>query len=83
MKHVTLEEAKADLAALIEAALQGETVLIEEEGRPLIEVRPAVDTSKRLGFMADIAATLGPQTPIKQVGRKEIAEMFEIDEKDL
>lgn len=82
MKHVSLEEAKVDLASLVEAATRGEPFVIEDDGRPLVEVRaaPAVDTSKRIGFLTDL---YGPQTPIKEVGRKEVAEMFGLDEADL
>lgn len=86
MKHVTLEEAQADLARLVEAAAKGEPFVIEAGGRPLVEVRAApehpgaVDPSKRIGFMVDVAARIGPVAPIKEVGREEIAEMFGLND---
>ncbi|NBC33203.1 MAG: type II toxin-antitoxin system prevent-host-death family antitoxin [Alphaproteobacteria bacterium] len=45
---VSLEDAKADLADLIDRAARGETVMIEIEGKPVARLVPLPDATKKV-----------------------------------
>ena len=46
MLKVTLREAKANLAKLIEKARSGEEVIITEKGKPLVKLTSVLETLK-------------------------------------
>jgi len=52
-KHVTIDEAEAELSALIEAALAGEEIVIAKSGKPLVKLTPVVEKPKEplLGYL--------------------------------
>ncbi len=51
MRHVGVREAKTDLSKLIEAALNGEDVVITNRGKPSVRLVPEVSTAaKNRGF---------------------------------
>ncbi|MCW1840540.1 type II toxin-antitoxin system Phd/YefM family antitoxin [Prosthecomicrobium hirschii] len=58
MKHVTLAEARADLAALIEAAHAGDEVVIEDHGKPLARLVAIAADPKDI---AAVSATAAPE----------------------
>lgn len=57
MPTVNIHEAKTHLSRLIEAAANGETVVIAKAGKPLVKLTaldaPVGRGKRRLGFMAD------------------------------
>jgi prevent-host-death family protein len=52
MRRVSLKEAQADLAGLVNEALAGEEVVISREGRPLVRLMPvaAVRSERKFGM---------------------------------
>lgn len=43
---IAISEAKAELSALVNAALAGEQVILTKHGRPVAEIRPLTNTKK-------------------------------------
>lgn len=78
MNTVSIDQAKADLAQLVERAAQGESFVIAKAGRPMVKVVPAdvagINTVRRMGFMAGEFTT---PDDFDRMGEDEIAEMFD------
>ncbi|MFL5256493.1 MAG: type II toxin-antitoxin system Phd/YefM family antitoxin [Rhodopila sp.] len=55
MRTVNIHEAKTHFSRLVEAAANGETVVIARAGKPLAKLtaldQPAAGTRRRIGFM--------------------------------
>ena len=55
MRQINIHEAKTHLSRLVEAAAKGEGFIIAKAGKPMVKVvaieTPAVDVSKRIGFL--------------------------------
>jgi prevent-host-death family protein len=81
MKTYNIHEAKTHLSRLIERAAGGEPFVIAKAGKPLVKVVPLGAAEKpkprRLGFLA---GQIKVPADFDEMGAKEIAEMFGIDE---
>ena len=77
MNTVSIDQAKADLARLVERAAQGESFIIAAAGKPMVKVIPltvaAPHPVRRIGFMAGEFTT---PDDFDRMGEDEIAEMF-------
>ena len=77
MDTVSIEQAKLDLARLVERAAQGESFVIAKAGKPMAKVVPleTIDTTpvKRSGFMV---GQMTVPDDFDEMGRDEIAAMF-------
>lgn len=77
MAQVNIHEAKTHLSRLIDAVLQGETVIIARAGKPLVKVVPvdAPDsaTQRRIGFMQ---GSFEVPADFDRMGQFEIDQMF-------
>jgi prevent-host-death family protein len=55
VRKVNIHEAKTHLSRLVEEAARGDAFVIAKAGKPMVKVvpfePPAVDTSKRFGFL--------------------------------
>lgn len=75
MKNIDIEEANADLLALIEQVTQGEPCLITKDGKPIANLSSYTDTPKRkrIGMLQGVYTVPDDiDTPFA----KEIEEMF-------
>jgi prevent-host-death family protein len=70
MKNATVQEAKAVLLELIESALQGEDVVISQEGKPLVRLVP-------------YEAELKPRIPGAWEGQVWIADDFDDESEEI
>ena len=81
MPQVNIHEAKTHLSRLIDAALNGETVIIARSGKPVVKVvpvdAPEANARQRLGFMR---GAFGVPADFDQMGRAEIERMFGVGE---
>jgi prevent-host-death family protein len=77
MNTVSIDQAKADLARLVERAAQGESFIIAEAGKPMVKVVPldTIDATplKRVGFMV---GQMTVPDDFDEMGRDEIEAMF-------
>ncbi|HEX4651675.1 MAG TPA: type II toxin-antitoxin system prevent-host-death family antitoxin [Granulicella sp.] len=82
MKTVDIHEAKAHLAQLVESAAQGESFVIADAGKPLVQVtaiEPQVtrlSAAKRIGFLE---GQFKIPEDFDEMGREEIQRLFEGD----
>jgi len=77
MQQVTIHEAKANLSTLIAKAVNGESFVIAESGKPMVTVTayaPPPDPAKRLGFLK---GNLEIPANFDSMGSEEIQTMFE------
>jgi prevent-host-death family protein len=81
MKTVNIHDAKTNLSKLVNQAVEsGEAFVIAKDGKPMVKVvalEPADRPKRRIGFLKgryDLPADF------KDIGRDEIAAMFEGDE---
>ena len=74
---VNMHEAKTHLSRLVERAVEGETVIIAQAGKPLVKLvpidQPVVDTSKRFN---NLRGQLTIPEDFKGFMKDEIEEMF-------
>lgn len=56
---IAINEAKAKLSALINAALSGEQVVLTKHGRPVAEIRPLAATKKPAEKLSAIQKIVG------------------------
>lgn len=80
MRTVNMQEAKAHLSRLVQAAVDGEPFIIAQAGKPLVKVVP-VDTPEpaeagRTGFMGGEAAV---PPDFDRMGSTEIEALFDGD----
>lgn len=77
MGTFTIEEAKSQLAELVERAMNGEPLIIAEAGRPLVKIVPfepqTTRSGVRLGFMA---GEFTVPDDFNRMGAREIENMF-------
>ena len=78
MRVVNMQEAKAHLSRLVQAAVDGEPFVIARAGRPLVKVVP-INTpepaeARRTGFMAD---EISVPPNFDGMGSTEIEAMFD------
>ncbi len=78
MRTVTIEEAKDQLAKLVDEVAEGEEIIISIAGKPTVKVVPYNPPKKprRLGGMEGMAV-VARDLDIKSIARDEIIEMFE------
>ncbi len=78
MRTVTIQEAKDQLATIIDEAVEGKEIVISKDGKPAVKVIPINPPKKprRLGAMKDLAV-VARDLDIKSIDRDEIVEMFE------
>lgn len=81
MKTVNIQEAKAHLSRLIEAALNGEPFIIAKAGKPLVKVEaleaPEPAVPDRLGFLE---SEFEIPHDFDTMGDKVILEQFRLDQ---
>lgn len=81
MQTVNIHKAKTNLSKLVELAVKGEPFIIAKAGKPMVVVTaiepPAVDTSKRFGFMEGQFTT---PDDFDRWAEDEILEMFGVAE---
>jgi prevent-host-death family protein len=80
MKTVNIHEAKTHLSKLVEEATsRGEPFIIARSGKPLVKVAPLEQPrpKRRVGFLK---GRYHAPDDIKEIGREEIAEMFDGDQ---
>ena len=53
MKTVNLHAAKTHLSRLVDAAVEGEDVVIAKAGKPMVRLVPVAPKRRRTGFGAD------------------------------
>ena len=77
MQTVNIHDAKTNLSKLIEKAVKGEAFIIAKAGKPLVKV-VAIDQADRpkprIGFMK---GRISVPESFDELGREEIAGMFE------
>jgi prevent-host-death family protein len=77
MRTVNIHQAKTHLSRLVEAAANGETVIIAQAGKPLARLvpleQPVADGKRRLGFMR---GQITVPDEFDTLGEAEIAAMF-------
>jgi prevent-host-death family protein len=78
MKTVSIDEAKLDLARLVEQAAKGEKVVIAKAGKPLVKLVPLEERearpARRLGFLE---GQIKVPDDFDTMGADEILAMFE------
>ncbi len=78
-----MHEAKTNLSRLVEKAVQGESVVIANAGKPMVRIiaidAPAPAKRKRIGFLAG-QVTVPDAQVFNHMGSGEIAAMFGGDE---
>ncbi|MBB2199484.1 type II toxin-antitoxin system prevent-host-death family antitoxin [Gluconacetobacter sp. 1c LMG 22058] len=78
MRTVDIDEAKANLSRLIDAAVQGESFIIAKAGRPVVRITPIVAPDEhfkqRLGFLA---GTIRAPEDFDRIGLEEIVSLFD------
>ena len=57
--HVTIHQAKTQLSKLIEAAVNGEEVIISKGKTPIAEIIPVRKKKFKLGVLADVLTAEG------------------------
>jgi len=77
MLTVDIEEAKTQLARLVDQAARGEPFIVVEGGKPLVQVVPVGESrrprAKRTGFMA---GEMDIPDDFDEMFRAEVEEMF-------
>ena len=80
MRQVNIHEAKTHLSRLVEEAAKGDGFIIAKAGKPMVRVvsleKPAVDVSKRIGFMKGTGIAEAWDSLDHDALDEEIADMF-------
>ena len=77
MPAINLNEAKANLSRLVDAAIAGEEIIIAKAGKPMVKVvrydAPSIQAVRRIGFMT---GEIRVPDDFDRMGEAEIERLF-------